>query len=33
MLCIMPDQFVASFQEYADWKRQSGTDIHITKLQ
>jgi len=32
MLCIMPDQFAASFQEYADWNRQSGTDIHITKF-
>ena len=32
MLCIMPDMFVESFQAYADWKRQSGTDIHITKF-
>ena len=32
MLCIMPDMFVASFQAYADWKRQSGIDIHITKF-
>jgi hypothetical protein len=32
MLCIMPDAFVASFQVFADWKRQSGTDIHITKF-
>ena len=32
MLCIMPDEFVASFQIYADWKRQSGTDIHVTKF-
>ena len=32
MLCIMPDEFVASFQPYADWKRQSGTDIHVTKF-
>lgn len=32
MLCIMPDENVASFQIYADWKRQSGTDIHITKF-
>jgi hypothetical protein len=30
MLCIMPDVFVESFQVYADWKRQSGIDIHIT---
>jgi len=31
-LCIMPDIFVASFQIYADWKRQSGTDVHVTKF-
>jgi hypothetical protein len=32
MLCIMPDEFVENFQIYADWNRQSGTDIHITKF-
>ena len=32
MLCIMPDNFVTSFQVYANWKRQSGIDIHITKF-
>jgi hypothetical protein len=32
MLCIMPDAFVSDFQVYADWKRQSGIDIHITKF-
>lgn len=32
MLCIMPDALLASFQVYADWKRQSGTDIHITSF-
>lgn len=32
MLCIMPDNFYQSFQEYAQWKRQSGIDIHITKF-
>jgi hypothetical protein len=32
MLCIMPDEFFASFQTYADWKRESGIDIHITKF-
>jgi hypothetical protein len=32
MLCIMPDEFFDSFQIYADWNRQSGTDIHITKF-
>jgi len=32
MLCIMPDIFPASFQVYADWKRQSGIDIHVTKF-
>ena len=28
----MPDEFVESFKSYADWKRHSGTDIHITKF-
>lgn len=32
ILCIMPDVFVASFQVYADWKRQSGIDVHVTKF-
>ncbi len=32
MLCIMPDDFVNSFQPYADWKRKSGTDVVITKF-
>jgi hypothetical protein len=32
MLCIMPDEFITSFQIYADWKRQSGIDIHVTKF-
>jgi hypothetical protein len=32
ILCIMPDDFVNSFQPYAEWKRQSGTDVHITKF-
>ena len=32
MLCIMPDEFFESFQIYAEWNRQSGTDIHITKF-
>lgn len=32
MLCIMPDEFTTSFQVYADWKRQSGTDVHVTKF-
>jgi len=26
MLCIMPDIFESSFQVYADWKRQTGTE-------
>lgn len=30
MLCIMPDEYETSFQVYADWKRQSGVDIHVT---
>lgn len=32
MLCIMPDTYVSAFQPYAEWKRQSGTDVHITKF-
>jgi hypothetical protein len=32
ILCIMPDIFVESFKVYADWKRQSGIDVHITKF-
>ena len=32
ILCIMPDEFYNSFQIYADWKRQSGTDVHISKF-
>ncbi len=32
MLCIMPDNFYSSFQIYADWKKQSGTDVVVTKF-
>lgn len=32
MLCIMPDNYVSTFQPYAEWKRQSGIDVHITKF-
>ncbi|RLD60132.1 MAG: hypothetical protein DRJ05_05230, partial [Bacteroidetes bacterium] len=32
ILCIMPDEYVSSFQSYAEWKRLSGTDVHITKF-
>jgi hypothetical protein len=32
MLCIMPDAYVSDFQAFADWKRKSGIDIHITKF-
>ena len=32
ILCIMPDEFTESFQQYADWKRQSGIDVHVTKF-
>jgi len=32
MLCIMPDNFVSTFQSYANWKNSSGTKIHITKF-
>jgi hypothetical protein len=30
LLAIMPDSYVSTFQPYADWKRQSGIDVHIT---
>lgn len=30
MLCIMPDEFEASFQQYAEWKRKTGVDIVVT---
>ena len=32
VLCIMPDDFYNSFQVYAEWKRQSGVDAHVTKF-
>jgi hypothetical protein len=32
MLCIMPDQYVNTFQDYAEWKHLSGTEVHITKF-
>ncbi|MEZ5196599.1 MAG: C25 family cysteine peptidase [Bacteroidales bacterium] len=32
MLCIIPDDFYDSFQTYADWKRRSGIDMHLTKF-
>ncbi|MBP6872484.1 MAG: T9SS type A sorting domain-containing protein [Bacteroidales bacterium] len=32
ILCIMPDEFYNSFQVYAEWKRQSGTDVHVTRF-
>ncbi len=32
MLCIMPDDFVDTFQPYADWKTQRGTKVYITKF-
>ncbi|MHC1774571.1 MAG: C25 family cysteine peptidase [Lentimicrobium sp.] len=32
MLCIMPDNFYNTFQGYATWKRQTGTDVHLTKF-
>lgn len=32
MLCIMPDSFVDTFIPYAEWKRKTGTQIHITKF-
>ena len=30
MLCIMPDEFYDSFMPYAEWNRQTGTDVHVT---
>ncbi len=32
MLCIMPDNFYSTFENYAEWKNNSGTNIHITKF-
>ena len=32
MLCIIPDEFVSTFEPYAQWKRESGTDVKITKF-
>lgn len=32
MLCIMNDNYVNSFQVFADWKHRSGTYIKITKF-
>lgn len=32
MLVVIPDDFYNSFLEYAEWKRQTGIDIHITKF-
>lgn len=32
ILCIMPDEFTATFEAYADWKKQSGIDVHVTKF-
>ncbi len=32
MLCIIPDEFVDTFEEYAEWKHKSGTYVHITKF-
>ena len=32
MLCIMPDSFVTSFQQYADWNHKTGTFIHVTRF-
>ncbi len=32
MLCIMPDEFVSTFEAYAEWKNKSGVEVHITKF-
>ncbi|HSD63511.1 MAG TPA: C25 family peptidase propeptide domain-containing protein, partial [Ignavibacteriaceae bacterium] len=32
MLCIMPDSFATTFQQYAEWNHKTGTYIHVTKF-
>jgi peptidase C25-like protein/flagellar hook capping protein FlgD len=32
MLCIMPDDYVDDFQEFANWKTESGIFVHVTKF-
>ncbi|MEZ5145845.1 MAG: C25 family cysteine peptidase [Bacteroidales bacterium] len=32
ILCVIPDAFYNSFLTYAEWKRKSGTDVHLTKF-
>jgi len=32
MLCIVPDALYNDFLPYADWKKRTGIDIHITKF-
>jgi len=32
MLCIVPDALYTDFLPYADWKKRTGIDIHITKF-
>ena len=32
MLCIVPDELYEDFLPYADWKKRTGIDIHITKF-
>jgi hypothetical protein len=32
MLCIVPDEFAASFQPLADWKQRSGIYVNVTKF-
>ncbi len=32
MLCIVPDELYEDFVPYANWKRKTGIDIHITKF-
>jgi hypothetical protein len=32
MICVMPDEFVTSFQPYADWNHKTGTFIKVVKF-
>lgn len=32
MLCIVPDALYEDFLPYADWKKRTGIDVHITKF-
>ncbi len=32
MLCIVPDNLYNDFLPYAEWKRRTGVDVHVTKF-